>query len=179
MIRRDDVTFNYIVFEFSGQVNLKVSCVCLHLSICKKFRKSFAELNLSSSLFCNHSFVQRRFTVFFLYYFFNCLHHLNGNKAIVYHINRKKNSIIKNKTIEISQPKTICSLKKPKIICSKRNKTTKEYFPMQIMCCFLLHDILKMKFEGLNLMCCCAKPNKYYQYVCKIGSFKFDRGGAA
>ena len=47
------------------------------------------------------------------------------------------------------------------------------------MCCFHFHDILKMKFEGLNLMCCCAKPNKYYQYVCKIGSVKFDRGGAA
>ena len=46
------------------------------------------------------------------------------------------------------------------------------------MCCFLLHDILKMKFEGLNLMCCCAKPNKYYQFICKIGSVKFDRGGA-
>ena len=47
------------------------------------------------------------------------------------------------------------------------------------MCCFLLHDILKMKFEDLNLMCCCAKPNKYYQYLCKIGSVKFDHGGAA
>ena len=47
------------------------------------------------------------------------------------------------------------------------------------MCCFLLHDILKMKFEDLNLMRCCAKPNKYYQYICKIGSVKFDRGGAA
>ena len=38
------------------------------------------------------------------------------------------------------------------------------------MCCFLLHDILKIKFEGLNLMRCCAKSNKYYQYICKIGS---------
>ena len=47
------------------------------------------------------------------------------------------------------------------------------------MCCFLLRDILKIKFEGLNLMCCCAKPNKYYQYICEIGSVKFDRGGAA
>ena len=46
------------------------------------------------------------------------------------------------------------------------------------MCCVLLH-ILKMKFEDLNLMRCCAKPNKYYQYICKIGSVKFDRGGAA
>ena len=44
------------------------------------------------------------------------------------------------------------------------------------MCCFLLHDILKMKFEDLNVMRCCAKPNKYYQYICKIGSVKFDRG---
>ena len=42
------------------------------------------------------------------------------------------------------------------------------------MCCFLLHDILKMKFEDLNLMRCCAKPN-----ICKIGSVKFDRGGSA
>ena len=39
---------------------------------------------------------------------------------------------------------------------------------MQIMCCFLLHDILKMKFEDLNLMRCFAKSNKYYQYICKI-----------
>ena len=85
----------------------------------------------------------------------------------------------KNKTKEISQPKTICSLRKPKKIFSKRNKTIKEYFPRQIMCCFLFHDILKTKFEDLNLMRCCAKPNKYYQYICKIGSVKFDRGGAA
>ena len=55
----------------------------------------------------------------------------------------------------------------------------KEHFPRQSMCCFLLHDILKMKFEGLNLMCCYAKPNKYYQYTGKIGSVKFDLGGAA
>ena len=52
--------------------------------------------------------------------------------------------------LEISQPKTI-----------------KEYFPMEIMCCFL-HDILKMKFEDLNLMCFCAKPNKYYNTYVKF-----------
>ena len=47
------------------------------------------------------------------------------------------------------------------------------------MCCFLFHDILEMNFEGINLICCCAQPNKYYQYICKIGSVKFDRDGAA
>ena len=35
------------------------------------------------------------------------------------------------------------------------------------------------KFEGLNLMCCCATLKKYYQYICKIGSVEFDRGGTA
>ena len=94
-------------------------------------------------------------------------------------ISPQKNSTIENKTKEIFQPETICSLRKPKKIFSKRNKTIKEYFPRQIMCCFLLRDILEIKFEGLNLMCCCAKPNKCYQYICKIGSVKFDRGGAA
>ena len=28
-------------------------------------------------------------------------------------------------------------------------------------------------------MCYCAKPNKYYQNICKILSVKYDRGGTA
>ena len=39
---------------------------------------------------------------------------------------------------------------------------------MKIMRTDILHDISKINFEDLNLICCCAKSNKYYQYMYKI-----------
>ena len=126
---------------------------------------SFGKLNLSSTLFVNHSSIQSRFTVSFLYLFFiiACIMAVVMKQSFA--ILKIKKLDIKNKSKEITQPKTISSLRKRKKIFSNRKKIIKEYFLMQIMCCFLLHNILKMRFEGLNLMCCCAKLNKYYQIL--------------
>ena len=48
-------------------------------------------------------------------------------------------------------------------------------------CCLrcINHMLFSSSYQqGSILMCCCAKQNKYYQYICKFWSVQSDRGHA-
>ena len=153
-------TFKYLVFEIKGSTEFKNSSCVLHppvgrggcpskkfgwihlglngpSSTRKKLRKSFGELNLSSSfpstILSSKDGSQFPFYIIFL---IACTMAMAMKQSFSILKEEKKNSTLRNNNKEI----TICSLRKPKIIFSMKKKTIRDYFTMQIICCFLLHD---------------------------------------